>query len=220
MEWNDGTSSARRRNQACGSRQSRVGFSGTVGKQSGWRAKSTHLGRRAMSRDNGTKSCVSSSARASVTLSAAAPHLGRHVPRGGAEGAPDVPRVVRRAGHRVRQRGTSRVARVPRRPPPPLARWLFVGGPRRRPPSRPLTADALVFLHPDRHRAPRRWRFARSWTAPPRTRTGTTTPCSRGETSRRAKWWFAPSPRARVSARERRRARRSSRRSGWAGASR
>ena len=90
----------------------------------------------------------SASARVSVTLSAAAPHHGRHVPRGGAEGAPDVQRVVRHPGHRVRQRGTSRVARVPRRHAPPLARWRFVGGPRRRPrrvrspPSSPSTPSS------------------------------------------------------------------------------
>ena len=94
--------------------------------------------------------------RASVTLGAATPHHGRHVPRGGAEGAPDVQRVVRRPGHRVRQRGTSRVARVPRRHAPPPARWPFVGGfssamafrrrrprsPLRSPPSSPSTPSS------------------------------------------------------------------------------
>ena len=72
---------------------------------------------------------------------------------------------------------------------------------------------------PHRPRALRRLRFARSWTAPPRTRTGTTTPCSRGETSRMATWWFGPSKRACLSARASSCAR-SSGRSGSAGASR
>jgi len=53
-----------------------------------WRAKSTHFGQFRQ------RSLLFPQRARRVTLSAAAPHLGGYVPRGGAEGAPDVQRVV------------------------------------------------------------------------------------------------------------------------------